>query len=99
MPGKLERAGRTPSGSTNSAVRPASRGAIVIVTSVPAVTGFIENSVTDAGAGPGDGPVVRNTNGCGKRPKGTLAAGASVARYQPVGAPVSRSMPGSCEAT
>src|SRR5438105_2010688 len=72
---------------------------IVIVSSVPAETAFSVNALTTAGGVPGDGAVVRNTNGDAYGLKGTLNFGASVARYQPPGAPISRSSPGSCELT
>src|SRR5450759_1409836 len=84
MPGKLVRAGCSPSGRTKIALRPGACGTIVIVSSVPAATGFKLNAVTAAGAGPGDGAVVLKTNGSEYRPTGTLSGGASVARYQPV---------------
>src|SRR5436190_17106265 len=98
-PGKLVREGTTPSGSTNAAVRPGACGVIVMVTSVPAVIGLSVKPPTDAGAAPGEAAVVRKTYGGPNAPNGTVVFGTSVARYQPPGAPASRSSPGSCEPT
>src|SRR3954469_10029693 len=61
IPGRLDREGVTPSGSTKAAFSPGARGTTVIVNSVPAATGFSVNSLMDPGVGPGDGAVVRNT--------------------------------------
>src|SRR4051794_41092777 len=98
-PGRLLRAGATPSGVTKIAVSPAACGARVIVSSVPPATGFSVKAVTAAGAGPGDAAVVLKTNGIVRRGQGMLPAGTSVARYHPPGAPASRSSPGSCDPT
>ena len=87
MPRRLLRAGSTLAGSTKTTASPGDRGVTVIVSSVPAATGFSVNSVIAAGAGPGDGAVVRNTNGNGSLPHGIDAGGTSLARYQPRGAP------------
>src|SRR5262245_11250812 len=70
-----------------------------MVSSVPPLTCLSENALMLPGAGPGDGAVVLKTNGSARRAAGTLAFGASVARYQPTGALVSRSRPGSCDPT
>ncbi len=78
-------------------MRPGACGVMVIETSWPAATGLMVNSETTAGAGPGNGAVVRNTYGGPNLPNGTVVFGTSVARYQPPGALGSKSRPGSCE--
>src|SRR3954468_18572320 len=98
-PGRLLRAGWTPGGSTNSTVRPGPWGTTVIVSSEPAATGATENADTAAGAAPGDGAVVRKTNGSGSRRHGTLPGGTSDTFVQPPGAPSPRSSPGSTDPT
>ena len=61
MPGRFEREGTTPAGSVKTALNPGCEGTTVIVSSVPAATGFSVNSEIDAGGGPGDAAVVRKT--------------------------------------
>src|SRR3954469_8538759 len=100
MPGRLLRAGVTPSGSTKATETPASRGTTDSVTCVPSATGVVVNPVTDAGGVPSEGPVVRKTNGKANRPHGTPEAVTDPeAGAHPAGAPGPRSRPGSTEAT
>src|SRR6187399_1483674 len=99
MPGRLLREGETLAGAMKITLTPAAFGVTLIVSSVPAATDLSVNAVTAAGAGPGDAAVVLKTNGREKRGQGTLPDALSATRTQLPGAPVSRSSPGSCDAT
>ena len=95
----LRFAGTSPGGRTNETATPGCAGTTGSVSSSPPGTGLTANAPSDTGAGPSEGPGVRNTNGWGSRPHGMLAATGVRAGAHPLGASASRSMPGSVDAT